>query len=191
MYSTETEVKEVPEELVAPVEAQQNSSEDEVLAKTLKGKSKKAYDTRLDLNIEMNDLRKRGDFVGAVDIYKRLVKLEIDPDHYTYTQILNLYALLKRPTSAELIWDKMMAAVEKAAANPDWDLSMAPQKVTLPTVNAMIHVYCQSSDIAKALKLYEEASSRWGLKPDAATIQPILWYYAEKRVRSFILHLPP
>lgn len=147
---------------------------------------KRVYDRRIQLNMEISHLRKRGEYTAAVEVYKQMLKEEIAPDEYTYSQVLNLYALLQRPVSAEAVWEKMIASIEKAAADEDWNISKAPNRIALTCLNAMIHTYSMSSNIPNALRFYEDISSKWGLKPDGQSIGPILWALARKGVRPII-----
>lgn len=181
-YCAETTQQAMPE-LQGEVFEQKAESE---LVALLTSAQRKVFNRRVDMNKEMNELRRREEYAAAIEVYKRMVKEGIDPNHHTYTQVLNLYAMLRRPTSAEAVWDKMMLAIEKAAADPEWNVSKAPNALSLPTINAMIHMYCQASNISKALKLYDETMKEWKVKPDTASIVPIMWYFADINVRRFL-----
>lgn len=185
-YCAGAQQPEMPELQIEAVEPKGTSDELTALVSALTPSQRRVYERRIAINKEMSELRKRGEYSAAVEVYKRMLKEGIDPDHFTYTQVLNLYAMLRRPTSAEAVWDKMLSIIAKSAADPEWNVSKAPKSLTLPTINAMIHMYCQSSNITEALKLYEETTKEWNLKPDAASIQPILWYFAEKKVRRIL-----
>jgi pentatricopeptide repeat protein len=146
----------------------------------LKPEEKAVYDQRKAYSREMSLKRKAKDFVGAIDVYKKMVSEGIPPDHYIYSQVLNMYAQLKRPSSAEKVWNKMLAMVEASAQDPAWNISKAPNRVWLPTLNAMIHVWSQSDNLVKAMEVYDSISSTYGLKPDEASFQPILFMLASR-----------
>jgi pentatricopeptide repeat protein len=146
----------------------------------LKPEERHIYDQRKIYNREMSQFRKQGAYASAVEVYKEMIAENIPADHYTYTQILNLYASLKRPTSAEAVWQKMLKMVEEASRKEGWNISMAPRTVTLPTINAMIHVYAQSGDVTRAMALFRDIKEKYGLKPDGASLQPVLWLLSER-----------
>lgn len=183
MYSTEGEAG-YAEEVALEEEEAEKKREQEVnlvqLYQSMSREDREAYDTIKRYNREMSQLRKRGEYAAAVEVYRRMGEEGLNPNLFTYSQVLNLYAVMKRPTSAEAVWEKMLKVVEEWKERSDWTLAKGPREVTMPVVNAMVHVYCQSGNIKAALKLYEEANKRWGLKVQPATISPLLWFYAKE-----------
>jgi len=175
-------LKELEAEVVQPIEDLSLVKQYQALSPS----ERAVYDERKVLNREMSHFRKQGQYASAVEVYKKMMSKSIPPDHYTFSQTLNLYALLKRPSSAESVWQKMLVLVEESRNDANWNISKTPRTVTLPTINAMIHVYAQSSDLPKAMALYEDISSKFELSPDEASLLPVLWLLS---VRGEVSHV--
>ncbi|KAF9584796.1 hypothetical protein BGW38_005152, partial [Lunasporangiospora selenospora] len=116
-------------------------------------------------NILIRTFQRQGDLDGAFKVFRSMSEKKVQPDQYTFSSILSLFAARGDGEGAEAFW-KEMVSVHKVVPN-------------VHVYSTMIHVYCTMEDMLSAQAVYREMI-QVGIMPNEITFGTLLSAYARR-----------
>ncbi|KAI1320621.1 hypothetical protein EDD11_000143 [Mortierella claussenii] len=127
--------------------------------------SKTVTPNTVNYNLLIRTFQRLGDLDGAFRVFRSMVKDGVRPDRYTFSSILNLFAVRGDSEGAETFWNEMVN-VHNIVPNAH-------------AYGSMMHVYCTTEDMLSAQAVYREMI-QVGILPNEVIFGTLMNAYARR-----------
>ncbi|KAG0368319.1 hypothetical protein BGZ54_002196 [Gamsiella multidivaricata] len=134
-------------------------------AQLFKELSKQVGPNAVNYNLLIRTFQRHGDLDGAFRVFRSMVTDGIEPDQYTFSSILSLFASRGDAGGAEVFWNEMVN-VHKVPPNAH-------------AYGSMMHVYCTADDMLSAQTVYREMIQA-SIMPNEVIFGTLLNAYARR-----------
>ncbi|KAF9928927.1 hypothetical protein BGZ67_006648 [Mortierella alpina] len=121
---------------------QSQSDDPNKSAELFKELSKQVEPNTVNYNLLIRTFQRHGDLDGAFRVFRAMIVDKVQPDQYTFSSILSLFATRGDAEGAEDFWNEMVN-VHKVVPNTH-------------AYGSLMHVYCTAEDMLSAQTVYRE-----------------------------------
>ncbi|KAF9183088.1 hypothetical protein BGZ51_004234 [Haplosporangium sp. Z 767] len=127
--------------------------------------SKQVEPNIVNYNLLIRTFQYHGDLDGAFRVFRTMVQNHVQPDQYTFSSILSLFASRGDAEGAEIFWNEMVN-VHRVVPNAH-------------AYGSMMHAYCTTEDMLRAQTVYREMIQA-GIMPNEVIFGTLLNAYARR-----------
>ncbi|KAF9963942.1 hypothetical protein BGZ65_004904 [Modicella reniformis] len=127
--------------------------------------SKQVEPNTVNYNMLIRTFQRHNDLDGAFRVFRSMVASGVQPDRYTFSSILSLFAARGDTEGAEVFWNEMVD-VHKVVPNSH-------------AYGSMMHVYCTAEDMVSAQTVYRKMI-RASIMPNEVIFGTLLNAYARR-----------